>query len=672
MPALSESKQENFPSFSPTANAAAIDADFPEARADELAARELFNKHLFRPNTYLHKWWARRAGTIFRHILKQLAADSARRDFLAPGGLEGITILDPMMGGGTTLHEALRLGANVIGADIDPIPVLQAKASLAESDLSEREEVFARFWGGIKSALDCYFRSACPVCGGGGEAQFILHGAKRRINGEDALVVDSFIIREEEKRPPVRIDDFYPRREVARDGRVWRLMEKKEGAAAKREDQFLELPFWSRYEPLIIVGRCMRDGLFYKAPDKADLSAAKNARLCADKAAKQLSGGDKINKGPKSDDLIKRNIRGFSELFSPRQRLYLLAARRALRCAPPAHRLWLALLISASLEFNCMLCGHKGVSKRRSGAIRHVFSHHAYSFPATALENNPVFSGRASGNLRHLFDSRIKAAGKWARAPVERFYAGGKWQTKIIAGETDGGRECESPADFAAAGKGFVVRQCDSARLDFVADGAADFVVTDPPYFDSVQYGDLSRFFRRWLAWLLPAAADWHYEAHNAAIAESDNSAAHYGKALGMIWKETARTLRRPHGRLIFTYHHWRPSAWTALSHSLQSAGFALVNYYVVKSEHPISVHIRDLRALRHDAILVLAPVECAPLRRWHRPSPAAADSRAFCRTCAKMLGWVLQNNPSDDDMARAWRETLEVIENHSKIYAFA
>lgn len=30
-----------------------------------------------------------------------------------------------MMGGGTILHEAIRLGANVIGYDIDPIPVLQ-------------------------------------------------------------------------------------------------------------------------------------------------------------------------------------------------------------------------------------------------------------------------------------------------------------------------------------------------------------------------------------------------------------------------------------------------------------------------------------------------------------------------------------------------------------------
>lgn len=102
-----------------------IDESFPEREANELAQIESFNKHLFRPNTYLHKWWARRAGTTFRFILKQLVTDASLRDYYAAGGLEGITILDPMMGGGTTLHEAIRLGANVIGCDLDPIPVLQ-------------------------------------------------------------------------------------------------------------------------------------------------------------------------------------------------------------------------------------------------------------------------------------------------------------------------------------------------------------------------------------------------------------------------------------------------------------------------------------------------------------------------------------------------------------------
>lgn len=58
-----------------------IDTFFPEDAANELAALETYNKHLYRPNTYLHKRWARRSGTTFRYILKQLVDNPEKRDF---------------------------------------------------------------------------------------------------------------------------------------------------------------------------------------------------------------------------------------------------------------------------------------------------------------------------------------------------------------------------------------------------------------------------------------------------------------------------------------------------------------------------------------------------------------------------------------------------------------
>ena len=85
-----------------------MDDSFPEKFVDKLSRLEVYNKHLFRPNTYLHKWWARRCGSTFRAILKQFVPNVNRRDYYAPGGLEGKIVLDPMMGGGTTLHEAIR------------------------------------------------------------------------------------------------------------------------------------------------------------------------------------------------------------------------------------------------------------------------------------------------------------------------------------------------------------------------------------------------------------------------------------------------------------------------------------------------------------------------------------------------------------------------------------
>ncbi|VAW30057.1 hypothetical protein MNBD_CHLOROFLEXI01-3481, partial [hydrothermal vent metagenome] len=119
-----------------------IDTQFDVDFADEIAKFESYNKHIYRPNSYLHKWWARRCGSTFRTILKHLVTDEAKQDYYAAGGLRGKIILDPMVGGGTTLHEAIRLGANVIGADIDPIPILQAKASLSEIALTDLQTAF--------------------------------------------------------------------------------------------------------------------------------------------------------------------------------------------------------------------------------------------------------------------------------------------------------------------------------------------------------------------------------------------------------------------------------------------------------------------------------------------------------------------------------------------------
>ena len=43
---------------------------------------------------------------------------------------------------------------------------------------------------------------------------------------------------------------------------------------------------------------------------------------------------------------------------------------------------------------------------------------------------------------------------------------------------------------------------------------------------------------------------------------------------ISQIFAECYRVLRKPDGRLIFTFHHWNPKAWAALTIGLQQAGF--------------------------------------------------------------------------------------------------
>jgi adenine-specific DNA methylase len=186
-------------------------------------------------------------------------------------------------------------------------------------------------------------------------------------------------------------------------------------------------------------------------------------------------------------------------------------------------------------------------------------------------------------------------------------------------------------------------------------------VVTDPPYFDSVQYSDLSHFFRVWLQWFLPKDAKWDFKPLSSAVAETEADRDKYRRVLTGIWSECNRVLRRPHGRLIFTFHHWRADAWIQLTLALKAAAFRLVNSYTVHSENPISVHIHNLKALKHDSILILEPRESNPRRKTFSGARSIddRDSFNFCRDCAGLLGDCLDSEISESEITSNWLTAL-------------
>lgn len=647
-----------------------IDRAFPEEQANELARLESFNKHLYRPNTYLHKWWARRSGTTFRHILKQLVNDSARSDFYAPGGLEGKVILDPMMGGGTTLHEAVRMGANVIGIDIDPIPFLQLQATLTAGDVRHKRRVFNDFVAELEERLSPLYQTVCSTCEAECETQFVLYGLRRRCACDEVIFLDSLLLREDmDPTQNVYICSYCGEVYSGNSHECGEHLEKSlaerdgrrcETCGSARAD-LVDQPYWQRYEPLVVVGRCPEHGQFFKRIGEQELDCLENAD--ARMAALNLAESEAfcVPDGPKSGDLRRRGITTYLELFGPRQLLYLAYSREILSSLPDQDRLWLALLVSTSLEFNSMLCGYKGSGVRRPGAVRHVFSHHAYSFPYTALENNPLCRAKSSGTLRRLFHDRIWRAGRWALQPVETRITGNRRIKARITGEVDAAAPVSDWHELADGQRKFLVLQGDAAAVD-IPEGLVDYVVTDPPYYQNVQYSDLSHYFRVWLRTLLPDVADWGYDPLASAVSEGDAVGNRkYGEVLANIWEKCHRALDKSHGRLIFTFHHWSHEAWAELTISLKQAGFVLVNRYVVFSENPTSVHIRDLKALKHDAILVLKPEGAeGGSPRWPDPSQIdSTSSRSFCRDCAAALGWFLNSDLAQDELRAEWRRLL-------------
>ncbi|MCB8922477.1 MAG: hypothetical protein H6662_12900 [Ardenticatenaceae bacterium] len=659
-----------------------IDQQFDVDFADELAIFESYNKHLYRPNTYLHKWWARRCGSTFRTILKHLVEDVSKQNYYTAGGLEGMLILDPMMGGGTTLHEAIRLGANVIGADIDPIPILQARATLSKVPPTNLKTAFNHFYKALSDKLSHLYQITCPRCDLSYEWQFMLYGLRRHCDCRDVLAVDSFILRYNSDGSIIQIDPqthsiFQGEKLLAESPIDWShlpLIEKSDKVCDQCKSSYqddLQSPYYQRYLPIAVAGECQEHGFFFNAISQIELDTLGYTNK--QRPLYPFSPTDfAIMPGPKSKSLLDRNIDSYLDVYNSRQLMFLKEAVAILPEFDPLVRLNLALLLSTSLEFNSLLCGYKGAKKSRPGAIRHTFAHHAYSFPYTAAENNPIYPKKSSGNLKNLFYSRIVRGRKWANLPEERRIVKGKPQKVFIEGEVDLGTEFHDFQDLTSGTRRFILIQGSSVNLD-LPDNSVDYVVTDPPYFDSVQYSDLAAFFRVWLRQLLPTDADWHYELGDAAVDQHANGNGQYDRVLGDIFSECHRVLK-DNGRLIFTFHHWNPKGWAALTKTLQRAGFILVNRYVVHSENPSSVHIANQNALLHDVILVLAPIESQARRDWVMPYLVdMTDSQAFCQDCGTVMGWMLNECLPDEVIDVRWSglllptaTQLQLLENDS------
>lgn len=126
----------------------AIEESFPIVEINRLAVPE---RNAFKPIYTMHKWFARRASCVFRSILlgslKPAGTDlmvEFYKDHRDDPDTKGKVILDPFMGGGTTVVEALRLGCKVIGVDLNPVAWFVVKTQVEPVSLSSLDAAFAR------------------------------------------------------------------------------------------------------------------------------------------------------------------------------------------------------------------------------------------------------------------------------------------------------------------------------------------------------------------------------------------------------------------------------------------------------------------------------------------------------------------------------------------------
>jgi adenine-specific DNA methylase len=167
-------------------NKRAIEESFPIVEINRLAVPE---RNAFKPIYQMHKWFARRASCVFRAILLG-AMKPAGTDIMAefyknhthdPDTM-GVKILDPFMGGGTTIVEALRLGCHVTGIDLNPVAWFIVKTEVEPVDIEELRAAFKRLeerattsGKSVKDELLSHYKTECPCCAGGNEEADIIY-----------------------------------------------------------------------------------------------------------------------------------------------------------------------------------------------------------------------------------------------------------------------------------------------------------------------------------------------------------------------------------------------------------------------------------------------------------------------------------------------------------------
>lgn len=150
-----------------------LEVDFPIAQINALSALE---GNAGKPIYQMSKWWARRRSSVFRSMLIAAATECPDDPTEAAKTVwehyycnhqkakkySNLKVLDPFMGGGTTLVEGARLGMQMTGIDLNPVAWFVCKNELAGSDPKQVEALFQEIEQEVKPQIQPFYTTTCP------------------------------------------------------------------------------------------------------------------------------------------------------------------------------------------------------------------------------------------------------------------------------------------------------------------------------------------------------------------------------------------------------------------------------------------------------------------------------------------------------------------------------
>lgn len=614
------------PSPAPAPPRRRLEAEFDAAFASSQALREKQIQQSYRPVIGIHKWFARRPGTLFRSLLlAELGHGPLREDFWRGHRLRG-TIADPFMGGGTTLYEASRLGLSVIGNDINPMScwLIERAFDAVDQRLLAREAEAAA--EAVERRLGHLYRTSCTSCGLAADVKYFLW-VKTATCPACSHPVDAFpgrLLAEAERHPAHvvacaacgELNEFAAPpgagspgacrgcgAPVSVEGNAWRGKVRCLRCACR-----FDFPQGSATAPehrmWAIEYRCAQcypnlQGRQFKKPDATDLERYQEAEAALRGSdLHRFIPDDPIPLGDETARLHRWGYQRYRDMFNARQLLALASLAQALaRVSDRPVRHALMTVLSDILRYNNMLCRYDTYALK----CQDIFSVHGFPVGLVQCENNVLgIPGVGSGGFRHFVEKYLRAKAYCDR-PFETRARGRSKELVYPEGERIGAEPAQGKTVTLSCGP--------SQSVDLVP-GSLDGVFTDPPYFANVQYSELIDFCYVWLRRLVGednavfAARSTRSEHEATGNVTARRGLDEFTAALSGVFARFCAALK-PGAPLVFTYHHNDPLAYVPLVVAVLDAGMSCTAVLPAAAEMSASMHIANTSSSVLDSVFV-------------------------------------------------------------------
>jgi adenine-specific DNA methylase len=607
-----------------------LERQFDPGFVAQLALREKQVQQSYRPIIGIHKWFARRPGSVFRSlILAEFETGDLAETYWQSHNLHGV-IADPFMGGGTSIYESLRVGLSAIGADINPMAYWLVRQGVERLDLHEFEKAAAEVWDRLNERIGKLYETTCSSCERNAVVKYFLWVKTCSCPkcGHDVDLFPGYRVAEPVRHPnevyycpscdtlrelPAGSSDCVDCRRPLKPGNTSR----GKTACLKCSHTFPILPELDsppRHRLFAIEYQCKNcysglKGRQFKSPDSHDFRRFEIARQMLSEAELAIPD-EAVPTGDETDRLHRWGYKRYRDLFNDRQLLGLgILLDELKRVSNQRVRHALATVFSDFLRYQNMLCRYDTYALK----CQDIFSVHGFPVGLVACENNIAGTPKVgSGSFVHFVEKYAKAK-RYAQAPYETEYAGRSGK-KIIP--TDGETiEADLLEEQAQPHHKAAWLLCAPSQTLSLRENSLDGVFTDPPYYDNVQYAELMDFCYVWLRKLIGIdVPEFSLETTRTASELTGNATLnrgleHFTSGLSDVFHACASALK-PGAPFVFTYHHNDPMAYLPLVVAILDAGLTCTRVLPVPAEMAASLHIAGTNSSIVDSVFVCRHVE--------------------------------------------------------------